>query len=109
MLEFPRRPPASSRGMLIVCAVLFMALVGILLFLNRARGQAPSASPAASTSMTTPSSNDQTATKPSADELKKKLSPEQYRADVGKWPLLRKSLELKSISPYGRIAERQSG
>ena len=79
MLEFPRRPPASSRGMLIVCAVLFMALVGILLFLNRARGQAPSASPAASTSMTTPSSNDQTATKPSADELKKKLSHEQYR------------------------------
>src|SRR5207237_9963597 len=79
MLEFPRRPPASSRGMLIVCAVLFMALVGILLFLNRARGQAPSASPAPSTSMTTPSSNDQTATKPSADDVKKKLSAEQYR------------------------------
>src|SRR5437870_12809820 len=65
--------------MLIVCAVIFVALVGILLFLNRARGQAPSASPAPSTSMTTPSSNDQASTKLPTQELKKKLTPEQYR------------------------------
>jgi methionine-R-sulfoxide reductase len=54
-------------------------LLGVILFLNRARGQAqtPSASPAPSTSMTTPSSNDQA--KPTADELKKKLTPEQFR------------------------------
>jgi len=65
--------------MLIVCAVIFVALVGILLFLNRAHGQAPGAPSAPSTSMTTPSSNDQTSTKPPAQELKKKLTPEQYR------------------------------
>ena len=81
MLQLPRRPPASSRGMLVVCAVIFVALLGVLIFLSRARGQAPSAapSPAPSTSMTTPSSNDQTSTKPSSEELKKKLTPEQYR------------------------------
>ena len=81
MIELPKRPPASPRGMLVVCAVIFVALLGVLIFLSRARGQAPSAapSPAPSTSMTTPSSNDQTSTKPSPEELKKKLTPEQYR------------------------------
>ena len=62
--------------MLVVCAVVFIALVGVILFLTRARGQAPTVSPAPATSMTTPSSTDQT--KPSADDLKKKLTPEQY-------------------------------
>jgi methionine-R-sulfoxide reductase len=64
--------------MLVICAVIFIALVGVLIFLNRARGQAPSEALAPSTSMTTPSSNDQASTKPAADELKKKLTPEQY-------------------------------
>jgi len=79
MIQLPKRPPPSPRGMLVVCAVVFVALVGVILFLNRARGQAPSASPAPSTSMTTPSSNKETSTKPSSDELKKKLTPEQFR------------------------------
>src|SRR5438045_53803 len=64
--------------MLVLCAVLFVALIAAMIFLNRARGQAQSASPAPSTSMTPPSSNNQTSTNPSADELKKKLTPEQY-------------------------------
>lgn len=79
MIQMPKRPPASSRGMLVFCAVVFMALIAVMIFLNRARGQAPSASPAPSISMTTPSSTNQAAAKPSADELKKKLTPEQYR------------------------------
>jgi methionine-R-sulfoxide reductase len=65
--------------MLIVCAVIFISLVGVILFLNHARGQAPAASPAQPTSMTTQASDQQSSTKPSADELKKKLTPEQYR------------------------------
>jgi methionine-R-sulfoxide reductase len=65
--------------MLVVCAVLFIALLGVLIFLNLARGQAPTPSPALSTSMTTPSSNEQASTKQSSEELKKKLTPEQYR------------------------------
>ena len=79
MLQLPKRQPPSSRGMLLVCVVVFVALLGAILFLNRARGQAPGASPGPSTSMTTPQSNEQTSTKPSADDLKKKLTPEQYR------------------------------
>ena len=62
--------------MLVVCAVVFIALLGVILFLNRARGQAPAASSTPASSMTTPSSTDQA--KPSADDLKKKLTPEQY-------------------------------
>ena len=65
--------------MLVVCLVIFVALIAAILFLNRARGQAqaPNPSPAPSTSMTTPTSSDQA--KPTADELKKKLTPEQFR------------------------------
>ena len=65
--------------MLVVCVVVLVALVGAIIFLNRARGQAaaPSEYPASSISMTTPSSNDQV--KPAGEDLKKKLTPEQYR------------------------------
>jgi methionine-R-sulfoxide reductase len=65
--------------MLLFCGIIFVALLGVLIFLNRARGQAPTVTPTPSISMTTPSSANQTSDKPSADELKKKLSPEQYR------------------------------
>jgi len=79
MIQLPKRPPPSSRGMLIFCAVVFVALVAVMIFLNRARGQAPGASPTQSTSMTTTqSTSNPTAAKPSAEELKKKLTPEQY-------------------------------
>ena len=64
--------------MLVVCAVVFIALLAVILFMNRARGQAPDL-PAQSTSMTTQSSNNQTSNKPSAEELKKKLTPQQFR------------------------------
>jgi peptide methionine sulfoxide reductase msrA/msrB len=64
--------------MLLFCAIIFVALLGVLIFLNHARGQAPSVSPTQSTSMTTPPSTNQASNKPSADELKKKLTPEQY-------------------------------
>jgi methionine-R-sulfoxide reductase len=65
--------------MLIFCAVVFVALLGVLIFLNRARAQKTNDSPQPSTSMTTPSSTNQTSAKPSPEELKKKLTPEQYR------------------------------
>ena len=78
MIVLPKRPPPSSRGMLVFCGVVFVALLGILIFLNRARAQKPNETAPQPTSMTTPSSNNQTSTKPSADELKKKLTPEQY-------------------------------
>src|SRR5947207_1305190 len=64
--------------MLIFCAVVFISLLGVLIFLNRAGAQKSNDSPQPS-SMTTPSSSNQTSTKPSPEELKKKLTPEQYQ------------------------------
>src|SRR5437868_2017056 len=78
VIQLPKRPPPSSRGMLIFCAVVFVALLGVLIFLNRARAQKPNETVPRSTSMTNPSSTNQTSTKPPFQELKKKLTPEQY-------------------------------
>ncbi len=64
--------------MLIFCAVVFVALLGVLIFLNRARAQKPNDAVPQPNSMTTPSSTNQAPTKPSPEELKKKLTPEQY-------------------------------
>ena len=65
--------------MLIFCAVVFVALLGVLIFLQRARAQKPTEAAPQSSSMTTPSSTNQTSAKSSSEELKKKLTPEQYR------------------------------
>lgn len=64
--------------MLLFCAVIFVALLAVLIFLNRARAQKPGETASQSTFMTTQSSTNQPSTKPSSDELKKKLTPEQY-------------------------------
>jgi methionine-R-sulfoxide reductase len=80
VIEFPKRPQRSSRGILVFCAIVFIALLGVVMFLNRARGQKPNESTAASsTSMTTSSTSPKNTTKMSDDELRKKLTPEQYR------------------------------
>src|SRR5256885_10921389 len=79
MIQLPRRPPPSSRGMLVFCAVVLVALLGVLIFLNRARAQKPNEAVPPPNAMTTPSSTDQASTKPSPEELKKKLTPQQYQ------------------------------
>jgi methionine-R-sulfoxide reductase len=65
--------------MLVFCAIVFVALSGILLFLNRAGAQRKEEPAAQPTPMTTPATNTNTNTKKSDDDLKKKLTPEQYR------------------------------
>jgi methionine-R-sulfoxide reductase len=65
--------------MLVFCAIVFVALSGILLFLNRAGAQRKEEPAAQPTPMTTPATNKNTNTKKSDDDLKKKLTPEQYR------------------------------
>src|SRR5438309_679177 len=64
--------------MLIFCAVVFVAMLGERIFLSRARAQKPNESVPQSNFMTTPSSTNQASTKPSSEEFKKKLTPEQY-------------------------------
>jgi methionine-R-sulfoxide reductase len=63
--------------MLVFCAIVFVALSGLLMFLNRAGAQKKEEPAVPPTPMTTPASN--TDAKQPSDELKKKLTPEQYR------------------------------
>lgn len=78
VIQLPKRPPPSSRGMLIFCAIVVVSMLGVLLFLNRAGAQKSNDPLPQPSSMTSPLPSNQTSTKPSADELKKKLTPEQY-------------------------------
>ena len=64
--------------MLIFCAFVFVGLSGLLIFLNRAGAQKKDEPATQTTAMTSPSTTNQTSVKPSAEELKKKLTPEQY-------------------------------
>jgi methionine-R-sulfoxide reductase len=80
MIELPQRPQRGSRTMLVFAAIVFVSLSGVLMFLNRAGAQKkeePAAQPTP-TSMTSPSPSNDTAKK-SEEDLKKKLTPEQYR------------------------------
>jgi peptide-methionine (R)-S-oxide reductase len=80
MIQLPPRPKRSSRGMLIFCAFVFVALSAVAIFLNRAGAQKKEAAPVQPTNMSNPSSTTTTdpKAKSSAEELKKKLTPEQY-------------------------------
>jgi methionine-R-sulfoxide reductase len=64
--------------MLVFCAFAFVILLGLLIFLNRARAQKQNESTNSPTVMADTSSTNQTNPKPAADELKKKLTPEQF-------------------------------
>ena len=65
--------------MLVFCAIVFVALSGILLFLNRAGAQKKEEPVTQSISMSTPATNTSTNAKKADEDLKKKLTPEQYR------------------------------
>lgn len=65
--------------MLIFCAMAFVALAGIAIFLQHAGAQKQNQPAAQHTPMTTPSSSPEKTAKMSDDDLRKKLTPEQYR------------------------------
>ena len=65
--------------MLVFCAIVFIALSGILIFLNRAGAQKKEEPAAQPTPMNTPATNTNSNAKKSDEDLKKKLTPEQYR------------------------------
>lgn len=76
MIQLPQRPQRSSRGMLVFCAFVFIALSGVFFFMNRAGAQKrEDQQPQKTMNESTPSSS------PAAGnaDLRKKLTPEQYR------------------------------
>jgi methionine-R-sulfoxide reductase len=64
--------------MLVFCASVFIALSAVAMFLNRAGAQKKEEPSTQPTSMTNSSLTADKEAKPSAEELKKKLTPEQY-------------------------------
>src|SRR6202030_370628 len=78
MIHLPKRPPPSSRGMLIFCAIVFILLTGIVISLNRAGAKNREQPANSQTVMNTSTSNKQTPAKPDDAELRKNLSQKQY-------------------------------
>jgi methionine-R-sulfoxide reductase len=75
MIELPKRPPPSSRGMLIFCAIVFIGLAGIAIFLNRAGAQKPTNT---ETTMTNSTPTKSPSNKPDETELRQKLTKQQF-------------------------------
>lgn len=78
MIQFRKRPQKSSRGMLVLCAFVLVALGGVAIFLNHAGAQKQDEPTKNSTPMTSPSPNNQSSAKAPAEELKKKLTAQQF-------------------------------
>ena len=70
--------------MLVLCAIIFIALIAIVMFLQRARAQKPGDQPTTEkpTSMSTkqnPTKNPEKTAKMYDEGMRKKLTAEQYR------------------------------
>jgi methionine-R-sulfoxide reductase len=78
VIQFPNRPQRSSRGMLIFCAFVFVALSAVAMFLNRAGAEKKDVAATQQTVMNRSTATTDHTAKPSAEELKNKLTPEQY-------------------------------
>ena len=70
----PKRPEPRSRLLLVICVMVLLALVGAQSFLSRAGAQKQEEKKVETTTNASPAAT----TKPSAEELKKKLTPQQY-------------------------------
>jgi len=78
MITLPKRPEPRSRFLLVLCVMVLMGLVGAQMFLNRAGAQKQEDKKMETTTSASTSSPPAAATKPSGEELKKKLTPQQY-------------------------------
>jgi len=77
MLNLPKRPEPRSRFLLIICVMVLVGLIGAQMFLNRAGAQKQEEKKVETTTNASPATSAATI-KPSAEELKKKLTPQQY-------------------------------
>ncbi len=74
----PKRPEPRSRLLLVICVMVLLALVGAQSFLSRAGAQKQEEKKVETTTNASPAASPAATTKPSAEELKKKLTPQQY-------------------------------
>ena len=73
----PKRPEPRSRLLLVICVMVLLALVGAQTFLSRAGAQKQEEKKMETTTNASPAISAAT-TKPSPEDLKKKLTPQQY-------------------------------
>jgi len=78
MINLPKHPEPRSRFLLVICVMVLMGLIGALMFLNRAGAQKQEEKKMETTTSASASGSPAAATKPSGEELKKKLTPQQY-------------------------------
>jgi peptide-methionine (R)-S-oxide reductase len=78
MINLPKRPEPRSRFLLVICVMVLMGLIGAQMFLNRAGAQKQEEKKMETTTGASASSSPAAAAKPSGEELKKKLTPQQY-------------------------------
>jgi len=78
MINMPKRPEPRSRLLLVICVMVLLALVGAQSFLSRAGAQKQEEKKVETTTNASPATSPAATTKPSAEELKKKLTPQQY-------------------------------
>ena len=79
MLNLPKRPEPRSRFLLVICVMVLMGLVGAQMFLNRAGAQKQEEKKMETTTTNASvSGSPEATTKPSSEDLKKKLTARQY-------------------------------
>jgi peptide-methionine (R)-S-oxide reductase len=78
MLNLPKRPEPRSRFLLVICVMVLMGLVGAQMFLNRAGAQKQEEKKMETTTNASVSGLPEATTKPSSEDLKKKLTTQQY-------------------------------
>jgi methionine-R-sulfoxide reductase len=79
MMNLPKRPEPRSRFLLVICVMVLMGLIGAQTFLSRAGAQKQEEKKLEpTTNNASPATSPAATTKPSAEELKKKLTPEQF-------------------------------
>jgi len=75
MINLPKRPEPRSRFLLVICVMVVMGLVGAQMFLNRAGAQKQEEKRMETTNLSASSSPAATTKR---EELKQKLTPQQY-------------------------------
>ena len=79
MLNLPKRPEPRSRFLLVICVLVLMGLVGAHFFLTRAGPQKlVDKKMETTTTNASVSGSPEATTKPSSEDLKKKLTTQQY-------------------------------
>jgi methionine-R-sulfoxide reductase len=78
VINMPKRPEPRSRLLLVICVMVLLALVGAQSFLSRAGAQKQEEKKVETTTNASLATSPAATTKPSAEELKQKLTPQQY-------------------------------